>query len=373
VRVAPGPKAKRIWIPQSELRRLLKIEWGRSAPHGLVLRVRAVRLLGCGVGPAAVARRLDVSVRFVHKWRSRWTESPHLESLLERDRSGRPPKISIETRCEVVKIACNRPETTRADKRFRAPVWTQHAIVDELKRTTRKRISRSSVQRILSAVGLRPHRVQQWLHSPDPDFAAKVKQVCQLYVNPPSNAVVVCIDEKPMQALRRRHASRVGPGGVVRREFEYVRRGTRCLLAAFDVRTGHVIARVVPRRTGKAIVSFLDTVAAHYRGKQIHVVWDNLNVHKDGKDQRWTRFNRRHRGRFHFVFTPLHASWVNQVEIWFSILQRRVLRHGSFDDCAMLADHVLGFARHWNEFDAHPFHWTFSGDFVQTSRDAAAA
>jgi transposase len=370
--VASGPKAKRIWIPQSELLRLLKIEWGRKAPHGLVLRVRAIRLLGCGHGPAAVARRLDVSVRFVHKWRSRWQQSPHLESLLERDRSGRPSKIPIETRCEVVKIACNRPETLRDGKRFRAPTWTQQAIVDELRRTTRKRISRSSVQRILSSAGLRPHRVQQWLHSPDPDFASKVKRVCQLYMAPPKNAVVVCIDEKPMQALRRRHPSRVGPGGIVRREFEYLRRGTCCLLAAFDVRTGHVIAEVVPRRTGDALVGFLDKVAAHYRGKQVYVIWDNLNVHKDGKDQRWTRFNRRHRGRFHFVFTPLHASWVNQVEIWFSILQRRVLRHGSFDDRNMLADRVVGFVVHWNDVEAHPFRWTFTGDFVQTPRDAAA-
>src|SRR5262245_3149511 len=103
------------------------------------MRARAVLMLGRRIGPAETARRLEVSVRFVHKWRSRWTQSPHLESLLEGDRSGRPPKISIETRCEVVKIACNRPETMRGGKRFRAPIWTQRAIVDELQRTTRKR------------------------------------------------------------------------------------------------------------------------------------------------------------------------------------------------------------------------------------------
>jgi len=371
--VASGPKAKRIYVSSSERRRLIKVAWSRKAAHGLVTRARVVLFLSGARGPTAAAQRLDVSLRFVHKWRARWNKSPHIESLLEGDRSGRPPTIAVETRCQVVKIACDRPETKRGKKRFRPPVWTQQAITDELWRTAHKRISRSSVQRILAASGLRPHRVRQWLHSPDPDFAAKVKRICQLYVAPPRNAVVVCIDEKPMQALRRRHASRVGPGGVVRREFEYIRRGTCCLLSAFDVRTGHVLARVVPRRTGDALVSFLDMVAAHYRGKQVYVVWDNLNVHRDGKHARWTRFNRRHGGRFHFVFTPLHASWVNQVEIWFSILQRRVLRYGSFDDRKMLGDHVLGFARHWNEREAHPFRWTFSGDFVQTPRVAAAA
>jgi len=101
-------------------------------------------------------------------------------------------------------------------------------------------------------------------------------------------------------------------------------------------------------------------------------VWDNLNIHHDGKDQRWTRFNLRHGGRFQFVHTPLHASWVNQVEVWFSILQRRVLRHGSFDSPAMLRDRVLGFVRYWNRYEAHPFRWTFNGKFVQTPDRVAA-
>jgi len=367
-----GPKARRIWVSLSERRRLEEVARSRGRSYGLVQRSRMILMLACGLGPTVVAERLGAGVSSVHKWRKRWKERPHLESLLEHDRPGRPREISVATRCEVVKIACNRPETKEGSKRFRAPVWTQHAIADELRRTTRARISRSSVQRILSASGLRPHRVRQWLHSPDPHFAEKVERVCKLYVDPPKGAVVVCIDEKPMQVLRRRHPSHVGRDGVVRREFEYIRRGTSCLLAAFDVQSGNVLARVVPRRTGDALVAFLDLVAAEYRGKQIYVVWDNLNVHRDGKNARWTRFNRRHGGRFHFVFTPLHASWVNQVEIWFSILQRRVLRYGSFDDRKMLADHVMGFVRHWNQHEAHPFRWTFSGKFVQTPKRAAA-
>ena len=336
------------------------------------MRAQMILMLAAGLGTAGTADRLGVTDRVVRKWSARWKQSPHLESLRERDRPGRPPRISIATRCQVVKIACNRPQSTQRGRRVRPPVWTQQAIADELYRRHDERISRSSVQRILSASDLRPHRIKQWLHSPDPDFAAKVDRICKLYLEPPPNAVVVSIDEKPMQALRRRHPTHLGPDRMLRREFEYSRRGTCCLLGAFDVRTGRVLGRVVPRRTATALVGFLEAVARRYPGRKIFVVWDNLNIHLDGKDRRWSAFNRRHDGRFRFVYTPLHASWVNQIEIWFSILQRRVLRHASFDSVQMLRDHVLGFIADWNRYDAHPFRWTFTGRFVQNPRRAAA-
>lgn len=336
------------------------------------MRAQMILMLAAGVGTAGTADRLGVTDRAVRKWRARWEQSPHLESLRERDRPGRPRRISLATRCQVVKIACNRPQSTHHGRRVRPPVWTQQAIADELHRKHGERISRSSVQRILAASDLRPHRIRQWLHSPDPDFAAKVERICKLYLEPPPDAVVVSIDEKPMQALRRRHPTHLGRDRVLRREFEYHRRGTCCLLGAFDIRTGQVLGRVVPRRTATALVGFLESVARRYPGRKVFVVWDNLNVHLDGKDQRWSAFNRRHGGRFRFVYTPLHASWVNQIEIWFSILQRRVLRHGSFDSVQMLRDHVLGFIADWNRYDAHPFRWTFTGRFVQTPRRAAA-
>jgi DDE superfamily endonuclease len=102
----------------------------------------------------------------------------------------------------------------------------------------------------------------------------------------------------------------------------------------------------------------MEALAKRYPTGRVYVVWDNLNIHHG---ERWKKFNRRHRGRFRFVHTPLHASWVNQVEIWFSILQRRVLKHGSFVSAAELTARVLGFVRHWNRHEAHPFRWTFRG------------
>jgi hypothetical protein len=139
----------------------------------------------------------------------------------------------------LVKLACDRPP-----KATFAEVWTQQALSDELRRQTGKRVSRSTVQRVLSAEGLRPHRVRQWLHSPDPKFREKVARVCDLYLHPPPGSIVVCIDEKPMQALTRKHPSTRAPDARVKREFEYVRHGTCSLLASFDVATGEEKAAV---------------------------------------------------------------------------------------------------------------------------------
>lgn len=357
-------------LPVSRDQRLKLRRLARSvqAPHAPVQRARAVLALRQGLGPTEVSRRLGVSVRWVGKWRARWLASPCIEALADAPRSGRPPTIATATKCELVKLACDRPP----ELTFSA-VWTQQQLADELRRQRGIRVSRSTVQRVLSAEGLRPHRVRLWLHSPDPQFRQKVERVCQLYIAPPVGSTVVCIDEKPMQALARKHPTKREGDASVRREFEYVRRGTCCLLAGFNVRTGEVLGNVVGRRTGPALVTFLERVAKRYPKGHVYVVWDNLNIHSDGREKRWTNFNKRHRKRFHFIHTPLHASWVNQIEIWFSILQRRVLRHGTFTGTRELRDAVLGFIAHWNRIEAHPFRWTFTGRFDQPAATKFAA
>jgi len=207
-----------------------------------------------------------------------------------------------------------------------------------------------------------------WLHSPDPQFREKVANICDLYLNPPENAVVLCVDEKPgIQALGRKYPTKqaaVGRNG--RFEFEYKRNGTRKLLAAFNPHTGQVYAEMRATRKAVDLVEFMEAVAEQHPGGDVHVVWDNLNIHYDGKDERWTRFNARHGGRFHFHYTPIHASWVNQVELLFSILQRRVLRYGEFDSLEELDAAVLGFLDHWNTHESKPFRWTFKGYPLQT-------
>jgi len=175
-----------------------------------------------------------------------------------------------------------------------------------------------------------------------------------------------------MQALGRKHPSRTAePGRDGREDYEYVRNGTRKLLAVFDVQTGEVYGHVRESRKAKDILELMEAVAKQHPGKQIHVIWDNLNIHHEGPDRRWTRFNRRHGNRFHFHYTPIHASWVNQIEIFFGILHRRVLRHGVFNSLEELDRAIEAFIAHWNRHEAHPFRWTFKGYPLQRQAKAA--
>jgi transposase len=328
-------------------------------------RVSIILQLAERVKPVDVAAQLGCHINTVYKWRDTWLEWPHLEALFDAARSGRPPKISVETRCKIVALACSRPDNDIAPFR---DVWTHQVLADALFAKSGAKVSRSSVQRVLSAKGLRPHRVRPWLHSPDPEFKSKVSRICALYQNPPEDALIICFDEKPMQILSRRYPTHSSRDASVRRAFEYVRHGTRSLLGAFDVRTGNVTAQIVERRDAAAILRFLEVIARLYPDRRIIVIWDNLNIHKEGTDNRWSRFNARHGGRFEFVYTPIHASWVNQIEIWFSILQRRILRYGSFDDARELEVAVMGFIQFWNRYEARPFRWKFTGNFIQAPR-----
>lgn len=268
----------------------------------------------------------------------------------------------METRVELIKIACSPPPP-----RVGRSCWGHHALRAELAATTGVTLSASEIGRILRNAQLRPHRMRLWLHSPDPEFRAKAARVCRLYTSPPPGATVLCVDEKTqIQALRRRFPSRwPAPGEPGRYEFEYRRGGVLALIGAFNVATGEVFAQCREHRAAADLVAFMDALAEKYPTGIVYVVWDNLDIHHDGKDGRWKTFNARHGNRFRFVYTPKHASWLNQIEIWFSILQRRVIRFGDFIDVNDLARKIVAFIRRWNQVDAHPFRWTFRGNFPE--------
>lgn len=368
----PGPVPNRLEIPRRERRALKLLVKRRRAPHVIVQRARIVLMAHQGRGTKEISERLSCSSRNVRKWKARFSASPSMKTLEDRERSGRPARISVEIRCKLVQIACERPADQDSPALFR-DIWTYESLACALEQQTGYHLSVSEVGRILRFEKIRPHRVRQWLKSSDPNFLPKAKRICNLYSRPPKNAVVVCVDEKPMQVLERKHPTHVDPrDGSVRYEYEYKRHGTQSLLAAFNVKTGGVFGRVVPHRTGDALVSFMNALARRYPKKKVYVVWDNLNIHFDGKDKRWKKFNKRHGGRFRFVYTPIHASWMNQVEIWFSILQRRILKHGDFASRDEQAKRVIGFIKHWNRAECHPFRWTWRTDKLQNrKRDAA--
>ena len=327
-----------------------------TAPHALVQRARIVVGCAAGRGTDFVARTVGCESRTVRKWKARFRAAPSLDTLRDLPRPGRPAQVALATRCKVVELACRRPDEKLTPFR---DVWTHAALAAATQALTGVHLSVSEIGRILRSNHLRPHKIRYWLNCKDPDFAPKAERICELYTVPPPGAVVLCVDEKPVQVLGRKYPAHVGPHGEVRKEYEYIRRGTCCLLAAFEVGTGKVVAEVVAHRTADATVAFMDRIAACYPGREVYVVWDNLSTHKDGPANRWKAFNERHGKRFHFVFTPIHASWLNQVEVWFSILEKRVLKHGDFADVTAATARILGFAEHWNLHSAHPFRWTW--------------
>jgi transposase len=355
----PGPCAIKVVIPKA-VRPLLETAAAKeSGAHRSVVRARIVLLAEQGLANVVIAGKVGCTERNVYEWRTRFAHNPCLDALADRRRSGRPAKFGVALRCELIKLACERPEENKAPLR---DTWTQAALQAALAKDTGERMSLTEIRRVLEAAELRPHRVRYWLHSQDPEFRLKVKRICKLYLSPPPGASVVCVDEKTcIQALERRHHGRSpAPGRDGRLEFEYIRHGTRALIAAFDVRTGHVFGQLRKRRTAADLKEFMDALARRYPRGKVYVVWDNLNIHHGDV---WKRFNARHGGRFHFVHTPLHASWINQVEIWFGILHRRILKHGDFKTPEAMVARIEAFIRYWNQVEAHPFDWTFRGRF----------
>lgn len=329
-------------------------------PYRIVVRARIIVFACDGLANAEIARRVGVTEAAVRKWRRRIAARPQVSTLEDARRSGRPARVPVPVRCELVKLACTRPHDEKKKVRSYAQVWTRPLLQAALLKLRGETLSLSEVGRILRCGGLRPHRVRLWLHSPDPDFRPKVDRICTLYLSPPRGATVLCIDEKPgMQALEHLRPSQFNVrDGTVRREFEYIRHGTSTLIAAFNVGTGSVFGRC-RRRTAAGLMRFMEEIAARYPTGDVYVVWDNLNIHHG---PRWDAFNERHGRRFHFVYTPKHASWVNQVEIWFSMLARAALKNASFTSRRELETAVRRYIAAWNRV-AHPFRWTFRGDF----------
>jgi len=371
-----GPAATAVELSRAERRRLRAPLRRERTTLAVAERIKVVLALdrephSC---VSAVADEMEHDAKFVRRWRDRFLDDG-LTGLKTRSRTGCPSTIGALSRCQVIAMACGKP------KEFGVPYqskWTTDSLLAAYREKQQLSpeldpMSRSSVLRILNGAEIRPHRIKMWLHSPDPLFREKVSDVCGIYLNPPVGSHVLCVDEKTgMQALGRKHPGRnAKPGQDARMDYEYIRNGTRKLIACWDTQTGHVYGEVRPHRKAVDLIEFMEALALRYPTGEVHIIWDNLNIHHDGPSQRWTQFNLRHGGRFHFHYTPIHASWVNQIELWFGILQRRVLRYGVFNSLEELDETVTGFIDHWNANERKPFRWSFKGYPLQTGRKAA--
>jgi transposase len=317
-----------------------------------VVRARIVLEAAAGWGNGRIARELALHVNTVRKWRGRFA-AQGLEGLRDARRSGRPRIYGPEVRVAVVATATSAPPYPEA-------TWSHRAVAAQVADTVLAPISASQVGRILAGLDLKPHKVRSWLTRREcPQFWKRAADICDLYLNPPKEAVVLSVDEKTAIAARsRKHPGRVArPGCPARQEFEYVRHGTVSISAALNVRTGEVLTQPIARNDAATFISFLRTLDRVIApGRPIHVVLDNGASHIARKTRAWLADH----PRWHVHWTPPHASWLNQVELFFSALTRRVLRHGEFTSRNDLIDKIDTYVINRND-TAKPLRWTYDG------------
>jgi transposase len=328
---------------RTELERLRRAS---GAPAGLNRRARAVLLMADDLSGVEIARRTGYTPVQVSRIRRRFAEE-RVAGLNEKPRSGRPREVNARKIAQVVARTLKLPPRGLTH-------WSARELADQTG------LSHSTVHRIWQEHGLKPHRVETFKFSTDPQAEEKIRDVIGLYLNPPDNAAVVSLDEKTqIQALNRTQPLLpLRKGLPARQTHDYQRNGLTSLYAALDVERGKILGECSARHTASDFLRFLKRVARHYRG-ELHVILDNSSTHKTPEVQAWLE---RH-PRVHFHFTPTGASWLNMIEAWFSILTRKSIRRGSFDTVRALIRHIQAYIDHWNQ-NPIPFVWTKSADEI---------
>jgi transposase len=332
-----------IQVSPADRARLAAIVADRNTPQKHVWRARIVLLSVKGHGTHAIMREAGVSKTAVWRWQERFMQEGVDGLLRDKTRPSRIPPLGPEVAERVVALTQAEPpgETTH---------WTAAAMAKVAC------VSVSSVQRIWRGHGLQPHRVRQFKLSTDPAFAAKLRDVVGLYVDPPAHAVVLSVDEKSqIQALARTQAPLpIKAGQPTTRTHDYKRHGTTTLFAALNVLQGTVLGRCMQRHRHQEFIRFLNAIeAAVPAGKVVHAILDNYAVHKHPKVRAW--LGRHPRWVFHF--TPTSASWLNAVEGFFATLTKRRLRRGVFGSLVELQAAIKRFIAETNG-DPKPFVWT---------------
>jgi putative transposase len=341
------PKAP-INLSLEEHEQLKAIANSCSLPHALVNRVHIVLMAAEGIPNDTISRKIGLSRQMVSKWRQRYVQQG-LSGLHDELRPGRPRSISDE---KVATLVRKTLETKPQDGTH----WTIRSVAKET------RISRPTVHRIWQAFGLQPHRQRHFKLSTDPFFVEKVRDIVGLYLNPPDQAMVLCVDEKSqIQALdRTQPLLPMGLGYVEGVTHDYIRHGTTTLFAALNIATGQVLTSCKSRHRHQEYLQFLKQVDTNVPpALGIHLVVDNYATHKHPNVKRWLATH----PRFQVHFTPTYASWLNQVEIWFNLITQRAIRRGTFKSVKELIANIENFVTHHNR-DSRPFMWTATADSI---------
>lgn len=408
--MTPSISTQSIFLPNKVYKILKRLSRKRKSPQWLVERCRIILLAGRRQGTTEIARQLGINRKTAYRWCQRWqrgmeglhngldsASSQSLELriirlLQDAPRSGTPAQFSPEQMTRIIAVACEDPQ------KCGRPIshWSAGEIADEVvKRAIVAQISERTVNRLLAEMDLKPHRSRYWLNATPacPEtFQQEVMQICQLYEQAPSLLTqgmhVISVDEKTgIQALERLHPTQAAtPGSLERREFEYERHGTCCLIASLEVALAQVIAPTIgPTRTESDFAQHIEAVIATDSLAGWTLIVDQLNTHKS---ETLVRLVARHchlilklgeKGksgilasmesraafltdpshRIRFVYTPKHTSWLNQIEMWFGILVRKLLKRGSFKSVDDLTAQMSAFIDYFNRTLAKPFQWKF--------------
>jgi transposase len=340
---------------RAELERIVR---AASSEVRMVERARIVLCAAEGLTGEEIAARVGCSLPTVVKWRGRYA-SRGIEGLRDAPRPGAPLTHGPETRALLIAKACTRPEPTAEGARRER--WTYEQLGAAVG------MSGSQAHVILSRAAIKPHLTEYWVMSDfsKEEFEERMGEICGLYVDPPANVLVVSIDEKTGIQAKAPTKPDTPParGKPARREHEYKRNGTQCLFACLNVQAGDVLAMPSKTRNQFDLIRFLDKLDDEIpvvEGQQIVAITDNLSTRGTENVNKWLAAH----PRWRFQFTPTHASWLNQIEIFFSILWRRLLKHGIFTSEQDLAEQMLAFVETYNQ-TAKPFKWTYTGKVLE--------
>src|SRR6202521_1274107 len=326
---------------RTELRERMR---SRTLPAEDVRRARLILLLVQGKSYLTIRQQLGCNPNYISRWKGRF-EAERLAGLYSRH-SGR----AVEKRTPALEAKIL--EWTRRPAADGSTHWSSRKLARHLG------VSHMMVARVWRRAGLKPHRIERYMASDDPDFELKAADIIGLYVKPPQHAAVFCVDEKTaIQALDRLDpVLPLSPGRLERHGFEYYRHGTLSLYAAFNTKTGEVLGQTTSRDPSQEFVAFLEELIAHLpESQEVHVILDNLSAHKTPAVQRFLADH----PSVHLHFTPTYSSWLNQVELWFSKIERDVIARGVFTSVKDLARKLMRYIRRYNRAPK-PVKWKYS-------------
>lgn len=337
---------QKIELSDADRQELLTRSRSQRLDFRYVLRAKIILLCAENKTYDHICSTLDIGRAAVAKWKKRFI-SNGLDGLNDLPRPGKPPVYTEEDRVRVAQKACSTPQGGYSN-------LSQRQIAKEVG------MSQSTVHHILKENELKPHKVEYWCgKSTDPEFEPKMLNIVGLYLNPPDNALVLSVDEKTqIQALDRTQPELpLRSGDPKRLTSTYKRHGTVSLIAALSVHQGQVIAQPIEKNNAENFLKFLKKLDRLYRNKKLHIIVDNLNVHKSQIVKEWLHNKR----KITLHFTPTYSSWLNQVEIWFNILSRDVLKNAVWHSKEQMVKQIIEYIDTYNKTRAKPFNWTYDG------------